>query len=111
MVRYHHFLRFFGFGRFGFLLSLTIDLKERTCEHRDICWRVGVPVPSAPLCLIDEIKAALLGKVSEVANEVCDGMFVACAAMFLENCNRFRSPSDVLSFFNHAHTADLGPRY
>ena len=60
----------------------------------------GVPVPNAPLYLTDEVKAALLGQVSEVANEVCDGMFVACAATFLENCHRFRSPSDVVSIMS-----------
>jgi hypothetical protein len=64
---------------------------------------LGVPVPNTPLCLTDEVEAALLGQVSEVTNEVCDDMFIACAATFLENCHRFRSPRDVVSFVDHAH--------
>ena len=63
---------------------------------------LGVPVPNAALCLTDEVKAALIGQVSEVANNVCNGMFVTCAAAHLESCYRFGGPSDVVGFVDHA---------
>ena len=47
----------------------------------------------APLCLTDEVKAAILGQVSEVANEVRDRMLVARAAMLLKSCHGFRGPA------------------
>jgi hypothetical protein len=40
-----------------------------------------VPVPDAPLDLAEKVEAALLREVSEVADQVCNGMLVTSAAM------------------------------
>jgi hypothetical protein len=39
---------------------------------------LGIPMPNASLDLTQEVEAALLGQVSEVADQVCDNMLVAC---------------------------------
>ena len=38
---------------------------------------LGIPVPNASLYLSQEVEAASLGQVSEIANQVCDSVFVA----------------------------------
>jgi hypothetical protein len=65
------------------------------------CMALGVPMANASLYLTEEVKAAFLGQVSEVANEVCDGMLVACATMLLENSYRFGGPRDVVRLVDH----------
>ena len=64
----------------------------------------GVPMPDASLYLTEEVKAALLGQVSEVANLVCDSMLVAGATMLLENGHRISGPGDVSGFVDHPIT-------
>ena len=64
---------------------------------------LGVPVPNASLYLIEEVEAALLGQVSEVANQVCDSMLVAGATLLLENGHRVSGSGDVSGFVNHTH--------
>ena len=64
---------------------------------------LGVPVPNASPYLAQEIKAALVGEVSEVANQVCNGMLVARITMLLQSCNRVGGPGDVSGFIDHAH--------
>ncbi len=56
---------------------------------------LGVPVPKASLDSGQEVEAALIGQVSEVANQVCDGVLVARAAVVLENGDRVGAPGDV----------------
>jgi hypothetical protein len=41
----------------------------------------GVPVRNAPPHLTEEVEAAFLSQVSEVANEVCNGMLVTSVAV------------------------------
>ena len=53
---------------------------------------LGVPVPNGSLYLSQEVEAALLGQVSEVANQVCDSMLVASAAVLLEDGHRVGGP-------------------
>ena len=55
----------------------------------------GMMLGDAPLCLTDEVKAAILGQVSEVANEVRDRMLVARAAMLLKSRHGFSGPGNV----------------
>ena len=59
----------------------------------------------APLCLTDEVKAAILGQVSEVANEVRDRMLVARAAMLLKSRHGFRNPGNVARLVDHGRVA------
>ena len=56
---------------------------------------LGVPVTDAALDLIEKVGAARIRQVSEVANQVCDRMLVARAAMSLKNCHGFRGPGNV----------------
>jgi hypothetical protein len=62
---------------------------------------LGVPVPNASLYLIEEVEAALLGQVSEVANQVRNGVLGTFTAVLLEHCGRFGRRGDVPSFGNH----------
>src|SRR5215472_13121193 len=62
---------------------------------------LGVPVPNASFCLTQKIEAALLGQVSEVANQVCDSMLVASATVVLEDRHRVGGPSYVSGFVAH----------
>jgi len=52
----------------------------------------AVPVADAALYLVEKVEAAHIRQVSEVANEVCDRMLVARAAMLLKSCHGFRGP-------------------
>ena len=40
---------------------------------------LGAPVANATLYLIEKVATALISQASEVANEACDRMLVACA--------------------------------
>ena len=42
---------------------------------------LGVPMADAALYFVEKVEAALIRQVAEVANEVCDRMLVACAAI------------------------------
>jgi hypothetical protein len=50
----------------------------------------------------DKIEVALLGQVSEIADQVCDGVLFNGAAAPLKNRERLRSGGDVLGFIDHA---------
>ena len=67
---------------------------------------LGVPVPNASFYFAQEIEAALLGQVSEVANQVCDSVLVASAAVFLEDVRRVGGPVYVSGFVEHAHNPE-----
>ena len=62
---------------------------------------LGVPMADAALYLVEKVEAALIRQVAEVANEVCDRMLVACAAMSLKNRHRFRGSDNVPRFVDH----------
>jgi hypothetical protein len=61
-----------------------------------------VPMPNPSPDLTDKVEAALLGQVSEIADQVCDGMFVTGAAVPLKNRDSLGSPSNVVGFIGHA---------
>jgi len=64
-----------------------------------------IPVPNAPPDLAEKVETALLGQVSEIADQVCNGVLVTSAAAPLKNSDRLGSPGDVVSFIGH-----LSPR-
>ena len=46
-----------------------------------------VPVPDAPLDLADKVEATILNQMTEVADQVCDGMLVSGATvLFARDC-------------------------
>ena len=67
---------------------------------------LGVPVPNASFYLTQEIEAALLGQVSEVANQVCDSVLVASAAVFLVDVHRVGGPGYMSGFVDHDHNPE-----
>ena len=69
---------------------------------------LGVPVPDASPYLAQEVEASLLGQVSQVADQVCDGMLVASSAVLLENFDRIGGPGDVVRVVDHAITILVG---
>jgi hypothetical protein len=62
---------------------------------------LGVPVANGAPYLVEKVEAALLGQMSEIANEVCDRMLVAGAAMCLKNCHGFCGPGYVTCLVDH----------
>jgi len=60
-----------------------------------------IPVPNAPPDLTEKVETALLGQVSEIADQVCDGVLVTSAAAPLKNRDRLGSPGDVVGFIGH----------
>lgn len=51
-----------------------------------------VPVPNTPLYLTEKVEAALLSQVSEIADQVCDGMLLTGAAVLLKNRDGLSGP-------------------
>jgi hypothetical protein len=66
---------------------------------------LGVPVADAALYLVEKVEAAHIRQVSEVANEVCDRMLVARAAMLLKSRHGFRNPGNVARLVDHGRVA------
>jgi hypothetical protein len=62
---------------------------------------LSAPMADASFYLAQKIEATLFGQMSEVANKICDGMLVACAAMSLEDCHRLGGPRDVVWLVDH----------
>ena len=65
------------------------------------CMTLGVPAADAALYLVEKVGAARIRQVSEAANKVCERMLVACAAMSLKNCHRFRGYGNVPCLIDH----------
>jgi hypothetical protein len=66
----------------------------------------GVPMPNSSSDLTDEVEAALLSQVSEIADQVCDGMLVTGAAVPLKNRDGLRGPRNVVGFIRHTFPSD-----
>jgi hypothetical protein len=56
---------------------------------------LSVPVSNAPLHLAKKVEAALLGQVSQIADQVCDGMLITGAAVLLKNRDCLSGPGNV----------------
>jgi hypothetical protein len=61
-----------------------------------------VPMPDATLHLAKKIETALFGQMSEIADQVCDGMLVTGAAVLLKNRDGLGGPGNVFDFICHA---------
>jgi hypothetical protein len=57
-----------------------------------------VPVPDAPLELAEKVEATILSQMTEVADQVCDGMLVSGATVLLKNRDGLGSPCNVIGF-------------
>ena len=55
--------------------------------------KFGVPMSNPSPDLTDKVKATFLSQVSEIANQVCDGMLVAGAAVPLINRDGLGGPA------------------
>jgi hypothetical protein len=75
------------------------SIRSETVAIR--CMTLSVPVADAALYLVEKVGAARIRQVSEVANKVCERMLVACAAMSLKNCHRFRGSGNVPCLIDH----------
>jgi hypothetical protein len=58
-------------------------------------------VTDSSLYLTEEVKSAFFGQMSEIANEVRNGVLFAGAAVGSKNSDCFRSPGDVIGFVAH----------
>ena len=79
--------------------DLDCRIRPETVAIRGMTF--GVPVADAALYLIEKVEAAHIRQVSEVANEVCDRMLVACAAILLKSCHGLRGPDNVARLVDH----------
>jgi hypothetical protein len=61
-----------------------------------------IPMPNPSPNFTDKVEAALLSQVSEIADQVCDGMFVTGAAVPLKNRDGLGGPGNVVGFISHA---------
>jgi hypothetical protein len=61
-----------------------------------------VPMPNSSLHLTDKVEAALLNQVPKIADQVCNGMFITCAAVPLKNRDGLGGPRNVVGFISHA---------
>jgi hypothetical protein len=61
-----------------------------------------VPMPNPSPDLTDKVETALFSQVSEIADQVCDGMLVTGAAVPLKNSDGLRGPRNVVGFIGHA---------
>jgi hypothetical protein len=59
-----------------------------------------VPVPNAPRDLAEKVESTLLHQVSQIADQVCNGMLVTCAAMPLKNRDGLGGPRNVVGFIS-----------
>ena len=66
----------------------------------------GVPMPNPSPDLTDKVEATVLSQVSEIADQVCDGMLVTGAAVPLKYRDGLGGPRDVVGFIGNA----LSPR-
>src|SRR5208283_3641211 len=66
-----------------------------------------IPVPNAPPDLAEKVETALLGQVSEVADQVSNGVLVTSAAAPLKNSDRLGSPGDVVGFIGHSSPRNI----
>jgi hypothetical protein len=63
---------------------------------------LGVPVSDPPADLVKKIEAALFSQVPEIADEIGDGMLIACSTMTLKYCYGVSSPGCVVLPLEHA---------
>jgi hypothetical protein len=61
------------------------------------CMVLRVPVSNAPSHLVEKVEATLLGQMSEIADQVCDGMLITSAAVPLKNGDRVGGPGDMVA--------------
>jgi len=61
-----------------------------------------VPMPNSSPYLTKKIKTPLVSQVSEITDQIGDGMLVCCFAMSLESSDCLCGPSDVVGFIRHA---------
>jgi len=62
----------------------------------------GAPMRNPSPDLTDKIEAALLSQVSEIADQICDGMLVTSAAVLLKNHDGLGGPGNVVGFISHS---------
>jgi hypothetical protein len=55
---------------------------------------------------VSTLQFPALSQVSEIADEVCDGMLVTSAAMLLKNRDGLGGPRDVVGFIRHTFPSD-----
>jgi hypothetical protein len=84
--------------------DLDCGIRPKIVAVFRMMFRVPMPNPSPDLT--DKVKAALLSQVSEIANQVCDGMLVAGAAVLLKNRDGLGGPGNVIGFIGHALSSD-----
>jgi hypothetical protein len=69
-----------------------------------------VPMPNPPPNLTDKVKAAFLSQVSEIANQVCDGVLVIGTGVPLINRDRLGGPDNVVGIIGNALSSGADAR-
>src|SRR5215475_4681846 len=79
-----------------------LDCGSRTYMVAIFSMMFGVPMPNSSLDFIDKVEAALLSQMSEIADQVCNGMFISGRTVPLKNLNGLGGPRNVVGFIPHA---------
>src|ERR1035438_3288129 len=80
--------------------DLDCGIRPKIVAVFRMMFRVPMPNPSPDLT--DKVKAALLSQVSEIANQIRDGMLVTGAAVPLINRDGLGGPGNMVGFIGHA---------
>jgi hypothetical protein len=68
---------------------------------------LGVPVSDPPANLVQKIQALLFGQMSEIADEIGNGVLIACSTITLKYRYCSGSPSSMVSPIEHAFSPYL----
>jgi hypothetical protein len=63
--------------------DLDGGIRSETVAIRSVT--LGIPVADAASDFIEKVEATHIRQVSQIANQVCDRMLVACATMLLKS--------------------------
>jgi hypothetical protein len=63
---------------------------------------LSIPVANAAFDFADKFESTFLSQMSEIADQVGDGVFVSATTTLLKSSDSLGRPCDVLGFINHA---------
>jgi hypothetical protein len=79
-----------------------LDCRIRPKVVAVLSMKFRVPMRNPSPDFTDKVKTAFFSQVSEIANQVCDGMLVTGAAVPLINRDGLGGPGNVVGFIGHA---------
>jgi hypothetical protein len=81
-------------------VDLDCGIRSEIAAVLNMLFRV--PMPNAPSCLAEKVEAALISQVSEIADQISNGMVVTSSTVPLKNGDGLGGPGNVVGFISHA---------